>query len=99
MGPTAMQSKLGYLLSGPTEIKHIYTNVTNVFHVSTRAEESDISCIIQLQRSPPPLLSRLFTIAAVARPLPHLVLMIAWRHVHHPCQRLAPYSCVFEATL
>ncbi len=42
MGPTAVQSKLGYLLSGPTGIKHTYANVTNVFHVSTRAEESDL---------------------------------------------------------
>ncbi len=44
MGPTAVQSKLGYLLSGPTGIKHTYANVTNVFHVSTRAEESDLEC-------------------------------------------------------
>ena len=34
-GPTAMSSKLGYLLSGPLPMEHSLTTHTNVLHVST----------------------------------------------------------------
>ena len=34
-GPTAMSSKIGYLLSGPLPMEHTLTTYTNALHVST----------------------------------------------------------------
>ncbi|XP_048582690.1 uncharacterized protein LOC116603367 [Nematostella vectensis] len=38
-GPTAMQSKLGYLLSGPVRARGVQGNVTNIFHISAHQED------------------------------------------------------------
>jgi len=40
-GPTAMQSKLGYLLSGPLVIPSTSTTNTSVFHISTLVADCD----------------------------------------------------------
>ena len=49
-GPTAMSSKLGYLLSGPLPVDQT-TSVTNTFHVSTHchSDECDFAQFWQLE--------------------------------------------------
>jgi len=42
-GPTAMQSKLGYLISGPLPVCQTQFNDTNVFHVSIQDRDDGIS--------------------------------------------------------
>ena len=38
-GPTAVQSRLGYLLSGPAKLQPRHNDVTNILHLAAFAEE------------------------------------------------------------
>ena len=40
-GPTAVQSKLGYLLSGPLHLPNSYCEATNILHVNVNSHSKD----------------------------------------------------------